>query len=113
MAECETNSVRAEAWRKLQNQRLILGHSRMNHKVYLSQKLLTSCREMTQLVEQHSAGEPDPFRVMAAITQLKFLQVTLIASVRQQVSVVKMIDVETFSGSVACVTKLVLSARCC
>ena len=113
MAECETHPVRAEAWRKLQNQRLILGHSRTNHDVYLSHKLLASCREMIQLVEQHPAGEPDPFHVMAALTQLKFLQVMLMASLRQQISVVGIIDVETFSASVAYVTKLVLTSRCC
>ncbi len=113
LASCETNLLRAEAWRKLQNRRLILDDSRTNHNVYLSQKLLTSCREIAQLVELDSLGRPDPFRVMAAIMQLKFLQVMLIASLRQQTSVVGMIDVETFSTSVTYVTNLVLTSRGC
>jgi hypothetical protein len=63
--------------------------------------------------ELDSPGDPDPFRVMAVIMQLKFLQVMLIASLRQQTSVASMIDIEKFSTSVAYVTDLVLTSRGC
>jgi hypothetical protein len=48
---------------------------------------------------------------MATIMQLKFLQVMLITSLRQQVSVTSMIDIEKFSTSVTYVTDLVLTSR--
>ena len=110
MAACETNPLRAEAWRKLQNFHLLLGDGRTNHSVYLNQKLLSSCQEVIQF---YSSDDPDPFRTMAAVMQLKFLQVMLVASLRQQISVTAMIDIERFSRTVACVTDLVLTSRGC
>ena len=55
--------------------------------------------------------EKDRFSLMTRIMQLKFLQVTLVASLRQQTSLVSMLDVGKFGTSVALVTHLVLSAR--
>ena len=65
MAEHEPNPMRAAAWRKLQDRRLILGNGRENHNVYLSQKLLWSCQEMIRLTERDSLSDADPLRVMA------------------------------------------------
>jgi hypothetical protein len=58
MAEHEPNPMRAAAWRKLQDRRLILGNGRENHNVYLSQKLLWSCQEMIRLTERDSLVTP-------------------------------------------------------
>jgi hypothetical protein len=113
MAERETNPVRAAAWRKLQDHRLILGHGRENHDVHLNQKLLWSCRGMIQFTQFDSLNLAEPLRVMAMIMQLKFLQVMLITSLRQQASITSMIDIETFSANVARVTDLVLTSRGC
>jgi len=111
IAEREPNPIRAAAWRKLQERRLILGNARENHDVYLSQKLIWSCQEMIRLTQVDSLADADPLRVMATIMQLKFLQVMLITSLRQQISLTSMVDIEKFSSSVAYVTELVLKSR--
>lgn len=112
MAACETCPVRAEGWRRLQNCRLLLGQNpAANHNVYVSQKLLTACREAIREEWLDLSAENDHFSLMSRIMQLKFLQVTLIASLRQQTSLVSMVDVEKFGTSVAFATHLVLSSR--
>lgn len=111
MAACEACPVRADAWRKLQNCRLLVGQNPANHDVYVSQKLLADCKEAIRQDSLNLTVEKDRFSLMTRIMQLKFLQVTLVASLRQQTSLILMLDVGKFSTSVALVTHLVLSAR--
>jgi len=106
----ETCPVRVEGWRRLQNCRLLLGESRANHTVYVSQQLLAASREAIREGQLNTPVEEDIFGVMTRIMQLKFLQVMLITSLRRQASVVAMVDVDKFGTSVAFVTRLVLSA---
>jgi len=111
MAVRETCPVRAEGWRRLQNCRLLLGESPANHTVYMSQQLLEASRKAIRQAQPDSPVADDPFDMMTRIMQLKFLQVMLITSLRQQASVVAMVDVDKFGTSVAFVTRLVLSSR--
>ena len=112
MAASESHPVRAELWRRLQNCHLLLGDSPPNHTVYMSQALLSSCKEaILQDQLDESPVDSDAFSVMAQITQLKFLQVMLVVSLRPQVSLVSIIDTKMFGASVAQVTHLVLSSR--
>ena len=113
MAVSESDPLRAEAWRRLEHCRLLMGDSPANHSVYLSNTLLASCREMIRQGWPESSGDFDPLGAMMRIMQLKFLQVTLVASLRQQTSLVTMIHVERFETSVGLVTHLVLSSRGC
>ncbi len=111
MAARETCPVRADGWRRLQNCRLLLGESAANHSVYVSEKLLAECREAIRQGRLDFPVDDDPFYLMTRIMQLKFLQVVLITALRQQASVVAMVDVDKFGTSVAFVTRLVLSSR--
>ncbi len=110
MAVRETCSVRADAWRRLQNWRLLVGESAANRNVYMSEKLLVACRDAIRQGRLDFPVDDDPFYVMTRIMELKFLQVMLITAVRQQASLVAMVDVDRFGTSVAFVTRLVLSS---
>ena len=111
MAARETCPVRADGWRRLQNCRLLLGEGAANHSVYVSEKLLAACREAIRQDRLDFPVDDDPFYVMTRVMQLKFLQVMLITALRQQASLVAMVDVDKFGTSVAFVTRLVLSSR--
>jgi len=112
IATRENCPVRADGWRRLQNWRLLLGEGPANHNVYVSEKLLRACREEAiRLGQLDPAVNDDPFHLMTRIMQLKFLQVMLITALRQQASLVAMVDVDKFGTSVALVTRLVLSSH--
>jgi hypothetical protein len=111
MAMRETCRVRADGWRRLQEWRLLVGESQANHSVYVSEKLLAACRDAIRQGWVDFAVDDEPFYVMTRIMELKFLQVMLITALRQQTSLVAMVDVDKFGTSVAFVTRLVLSSR--
>ncbi len=111
MAARETCPVRADGWRRLQNWRLMLGERGANHNVYVSEKLLAASREAIRQGRLDFPVDDDPFYLMTRIMELKFLQVMLITALRQQTSLVAVVDVDKFGSSVAFVTRLVLSSR--
>ena len=114
MVGCETDPRRTAGWQRLLDVHLILGrNSSANHNVYVSRRLLEACTESIRQDELLPLMAADPFLFMGRIMQVKFLQVMLIASLRQQASIVSMIDINNFDTSVALVTHLVLSSRGC
>lgn len=109
IAAGETCLVRADCWRRLQNYRLLIGDSEDNHTVFIKTKLLGACREA---VGQCATNAPDDlFPVLTRVMELKTLQVMLLTALRQQASLVRMVDLDKFGTCVGFVTRLVLSAR--
>ena len=53
----------------------------------------------------------DPFPVLTSVMELKTLQLMLLTTLRQQTSLVRMVDLDKFGTCVGFVTRLVLSSR--
>ena len=114
MVVWETDPRRTAGWQRLLDVHLILVRNRpANHNVYVSRRLLGACRESIRQDELLPRMDADPFVFMGRIMHVKFLQVMLIASLRQQASIASMIDINNFDKSVALVTRLVLASRGC
>jgi hypothetical protein len=111
IAARETCPERADRWRRLQNYRLLLGDPEENHTVYIKARLLTVCREAVKRCEANAWIHDDPFPVLTRVMELKTLQVMLLTTLRQQTSLIRMVDLDKFGTCVAFVTRLVLSSR--